>query len=228
MMHDLTIVAAFLAGFAGGVHCAAMCGPLVGIASGTLRESAGRSRWIAHALAYNAGRIATYTIAGVLVGTLGAGGLALRGGPLMQHIMLAVMGLALIVIAASVAGVVPLARAIEGAGALAWRRIQPYSRWFLPADTPVRAFGLGLVWGWLPCGLVYVALIAALATADPVRGALMMAAFGAGTLPNLLALTVWFRSVPRLVRWRPARALVAVVIAGVGVMGIAAALGGGH
>jgi hypothetical protein len=76
--------------------------------------------------------------------------------------------------------------------------------------------------------MVYVALIASLATADPLHGALVMAAFGAGTLPNLLAIAVWFRNVPRLAKGRLARALIAVVIAGVGVVGIARAVQPAH
>ena len=227
-IHELTIAAAFLAGLAGGVHCAAMCGPLVSIVSGRCREGEKRGGWLAHALAYNAGRIASYVVAGAITGAVGAAGLALRGDPLTQQALLAMMGLALLVIAFSVAGCAPLTRALEGVGALAWRRIEPYSRSFLPANTPARAFGLGLVWGWLPCGMVYVALLAALASADPLHGASVMAAFGAGTLPSLLALSAWFRSVPRLARGRWTRSLVAAVIAGVGVAGIAAALGGGH
>jgi hypothetical protein len=218
----------FLAGLAGGVHCAAMCGPLVSIVGGPRPESPNRWQWLAHALAYNAGRISTYVLAGALTGAAGAAGLALRGEPLTQQFLLATMSVALIVIAACIAGVTPLVRAIEGAGAVAWRRIQPYSRWFLPANTPARAFGLGLVWGWLPCGMVYVALIASLATADPLHGALVMAAFGAGTLPNLLAIAAWFRNVPRLAKGRLARALIAVVIAGVGVVGIARAVQPAH
>ena len=227
-MHELTLAAVFLAGLAGGVHCAAMCGPLVSIVGGPRPESPNRWQWLAHALAYNAGRISTYVLAGALTGAVGAAGLALRGEPLTQQILLAAMSVALIVIAACIAGVMPLVRAIEGAGAVAWRRIQPYSRWFLPANTPARAFGLGLVWGWLPCGMVYVALIASLATADPLHGAMVMAAFGAGTLPNLLAIAAWFRNVPRLAKGRLARALIAVVIAGVGVVGIARAVQPAH
>jgi hypothetical protein len=205
-----------------------MCGPLVSIVGGPRPESPNRWQWLAHALAYNAGRISTYVLAGALTGAAGAAGLALRGEPLTQQFLLATMSVALIVIAACIAGVTPLVRAIEGAGAVAWRRIQPYSRWFLPANTPARAFGLGLVWGWLPCGMVYVALIASLATADPLHGALVMAAFGAGTLPNLLAIAAWFRNVPRLAKGRLARALIAVVIAGVGVVGIARAVQPAH
>jgi sulfite exporter TauE/SafE len=218
------LVAPFLAGLMGGVHCAAMCGPLVGIACGTHAKRLHLWQWLRHALAYNAGRISTYVAAGVLTGGIGASGLALRGEPLTQQVLLAVMGVSLIVLAAYLGGVAPIVRGLEMAGAAAWRRLQPYSRRFLPADTPARAFGLGLIFGWLPCGMVYVALLAALATADPLHGALVMAAFGVGTLPNLLAISAWFKHVVGLARGRLARSLAAVLIAGIGIVGIAKAV----
>jgi sulfite exporter TauE/SafE len=219
----LTLAAAFLAGLAGGAHCAAMCGPLVGIAC-RARDGVSGGEWLRHALAYNAGRIASYAIAGAVTGAVGAGGLALRGEPLTQQLVLAAMSVSLIVLAAYVAGAAPLMRAIEAAGAVAWRRIGPVSRRFLPASTPARAFGLGLVFGWLPCGMVYVALIAALATAHPLHGALVMAAFGLGTLPNLLAISAWFRYAATRARGRVARVLAAAVIAAVGIVGLAKAV----
>lgn len=222
-----TLAAVFLAGLAGGAHCAAMCGPLVGIACRARGDGGGGRRWLRHALAYNAGRIATYGIAGAITGAVGAGGLALRGEPLTQQTLLAVMSVSLIVLAAYLAGVAPLVRGIEAAGAVAWRRIAPHSRRFLPASTPARAFGLGLVFGWLPCGMVYVALIAALATAHPLHGALVMTAFGLGTLPNLLAIAAWYRYAAAWAKGRAARALVAAVIAGVGIFGLAKAVGPG-
>ena len=112
-----TLGAAFLAGLAGGAHCAAMCGPLVGIAC-RARDGASGAQWLRHALAYNAGRIASYAIAGAVTGAVGAGGLALRGEPLTQQLMLAAMSVSLIVLAAYVAGVAPLVRGIEAAGAV--------------------------------------------------------------------------------------------------------------
>ena len=199
------LTAAFLAGLAGGVHCAAMCGPIVGIACGARGAGAGKGRWLRHALAYNSGRIASYAAAGAITGAVGAGGLALRGEPLTQQVMLGIMSLSLIVLAAYVAGIAPFVRRIEAAGAVAWRRIEPHSRRFLPARTPARAFGLGMVFGWLPCGMVYIALVAALATADPLHGALVMTAFGLGTLPNLLAISAWLRYAAARARGRFAR-----------------------
>lgn len=217
---ETVIASAFVAGLAGGAHCAAMCGGLVGAACGRHAGGASRSAWWGRALAYNAGRIASYTAAGALAGGLGAAGLSLRGTPLTQQALLATMSLSLVLFALYLAGVAPFVRAIESAGAVLWRRIQPHSRRFLPADSMPRAFGLGVVWGWLPCGMVYAALIAALATAEPLHGALVMAAFGLGTLPNLLAIGAWFGFVVRLARARAARIACAVLIAGVGAFGL--------
>ncbi|MGW8182838.1 MAG: sulfite exporter TauE/SafE family protein, partial [Burkholderiales bacterium] len=80
--------------------------------------------------------------------------------------------------------------------------------------------GLGLVWGWLPCGMVYAALVASLATADIRHGALLMLAFGLGTLPNLLAIGASFGYITRMARSRVARTAFAVLIAGIGVFGM--------
>lgn len=216
---QLSLAAAFLAGLSGGVHCAAMCGPLIGIACGPCARARGRE-WLRHALAYNAGRIATYMIAGMVTGAIGAAGIALRGAPLSQQALLGVMSFSLILFAAYVAGFIPFVRGIERAGAAIWRRVGPGAGWFLPASTPGRAFGLGLVFGWLPCGMVYVALIAALTVADPLHGAMVMAAFGLGTLPNVLAISAWFKYVAAAAKGRLARAFVAAVFAAVGVLGI--------
>ena len=216
---QLSLAAAFLAGLAGGVHCAAMCGPLIGIACGPCKRGRGRE-WLRHALAYNAGRIATYAIAGAVTGAVGGVGLALRGAPLTQQALLVAMSASLILLAVYVAGFTPFARGIERAGAAVWRRVSPGAGRFLPADTPRRAFGLGLVFGWLPCGMVYMVLIAALATADPLQGAMVMTAFGLGTLPNVLAISAWFKYFVTGSKGRLARILIATVIAAVGVAGI--------
>lgn len=213
---ELIVSSAFIAGLMGGVHCTAMCGGIVGAACGGKRGGAA----IRFALAYNAGRIASYTVAGALVGALGQAGLWLRGGALVQQLLLAAAGGALIALALYLAGVAPFMRAVESAGSLAWRRIQPYSRWFLPVDSVPRALGLGALWGWLPCGMVYAVLLSALATGDALHGALVMFAFGVGTLPNLLALSLFFDRLGKWGRARPVRIAAGVLIAGFGVLGI--------
>jgi hypothetical protein len=206
---------AFVAGLLGGVHCAAMCGGLVGAACGSRRE-----RILRYALGYNLGRIASYTVAGALAGAFGQAGLWLRGGPLAQQAMLVLASLALLALGLYLAGVSPVMRAVENAGSVLWRVLQPYSRWFLPVDSMPRALGLGALWGWLPCGMVYAVLLTALATADPLHGALVMLAFGIGTLPNLLAIALLFERMSTWRRARPVRVVGGTLIAVFGVLGI--------
>jgi sulfite exporter TauE/SafE len=217
---EALLASAFVAGLAGGAHCAAMCGGLAGIACGRKSEGTGRGVWWSRALAYNAGRIASYAAAGALAGGFGAAGLALRATPLTHQALLAAMSLSMILFALYLAGFTPFVRAIETAGGTLWRHIQPHSRRFLPADSAPRAFGLGVLWGWLPCGMVYAALIAALATANPLHGGMVMAAFGLGTLPNLLAVGAWLGYVAKLAKARGPRLIGAALIAAVGVFGM--------
>jgi sulfite exporter TauE/SafE len=209
--------AAFVAGLAGGAHCAAMCGSIVGAVS---RVGAGAgARWRI-ALAYNAGRIASYGIAGLLAGALGQAGLMWRGGAAAQHLLLALGGAALIVLALYLAGIAPFMRAVESVGAAVWRRIQPWSRHLLPVDTVPRALGLGALWGWLPCGMVYAVLLTALAAGSAAGGALIMLAFGAGTLPNLLSFNLLFDRLARWRRLRPVRVAGSLLIGAFGAAGL--------
>jgi sulfite exporter TauE/SafE len=215
---EAMIVAAFAAGALGGVHCAAMCGGLVGMACRASGDGAA-PRW-RYALAYNGGRILSYAVAGAIAGALGQAGLLVRGDALAQKLFLVIASLALVVLALHLAGFASVTRAAEAAGSLVWRQVKPFSGWFLPVNSAPRAFGLGMVWGWLPCGMVYAALLPALATGNAWQGALVMLAFGVGTLPNLLALALAFE---RLQRWTANRALryaVSASIAGLGAFGL--------
>ena len=221
---ELVVTSAFIAGLMGGAHCAAMCGGIVGIVSRPHAGSEPIPRQWRYALAYNGGRIFSYAVAGFLAGALGQGGLWLRGGPLAQQVMLFFAGVTLLLLALYVAGVTPVARGIEAAGAVVWRRVQPYSRWFLPADSVPRALGLGAIWGWLPCGMVYALLLTAMATADARQGALVMFAFGLGTLPNLMAISLLFGQVRKLSALRPLRIASGAVIGGLGMFGILKAM----
>ena len=189
--------AAFMAGLAGGLHCAAMCGSLIGVATLHTRKQGGRFRW-GLALSYNVGRITSYAVAGALAGFAGNAGLMLRGAPWMHHVLMSIAAGTLILISLYLMGFSRAVQGLEGAGVIVWRAIQPYSRHFLPADTLPRALGLGAVWGWLPCGMVYAVLLAAIASADPLEGGIIMLAFGLGTLPNVIGVMLLYQ---RLTGW---------------------------
>ena len=77
---------------------------------------------------------------------------------------------------------------IEYAGQLIWKLLEPIARKFIPVQSPWQALAAGLLWGWIPCGLVYTALLWALAAHSATQGAFIMASFGLGTLPVMLGI----------------------------------------
>ena len=215
------LAALFAAGLASGVHCVAMCGGIVAAFDSQrvipIRHAGPGALWT-HRLCFNAGRISTYAAAGALAGIAGGAAYAAAALPaqaawqIAASVLLILIGLHL----ASAGGKMGrLLGALEPLGAPLWRRVQPVAARLLRPATPLRAYAAGLAWGWLPCAMVYAALVAAAAAGDALRGAAAMAAFGAGTLPFLLA-AGWFAA--RLRAWRYTAA---AAIAGFGIYGLA-------
>jgi uncharacterized protein len=184
-MPELSLISAFLVGLLGGGHCVGMCGGIV--AAVTLSLPGQRSR-APYLLAYNSGRIASYALAGVLAGLIGASGFFLHHVLPVEKLLYALASLMLVVLGLYLAGLWQGVLVLERIGGVVWKRVQPLSQKLLPLRSAPQAFALGLVWGWLPCGLVYSVLVVALATGSGARGGLLMLAFGLGTLPTLLAM----------------------------------------
>jgi sulfite exporter TauE/SafE len=194
---EVALAAAFVGGFAGGVHCAGMCGGIVHALCGAPQGRAG-GRHLQYLLAYNAGRIASYTAAGALCGAIGQAGMLTRAAPVLQPVLFALASLMLVALGLYLAGVMPMMARIESVGGWLWRRIQPWTRRLLPVISLPRALGLGALWGWLPCGMVYAVLLTALALGNWWQGAAVMLAFGFGTLPNLLGIGLLWKQAGRL------------------------------
>lgn len=189
----LVLLAALLGGLLGGLHCAAMCG---GIATGFSALSPGGG-WL-QAVQVNLGRVGGYVLAGGIVGGFGGGLLQLwRIDALALGLRMAV-GLVLVLVALRLLGHAGRLNFLPSAGARFWRLLQPLQRRLLPADRAWRRIALGMLWGWLPCGLSMSLLTAAWLQASAQNGALTMLAFGLGTLPMMIPLT-W--SGARLGRW---------------------------
>jgi len=189
-MSETAWIAALLLALAGGGHCAGMCGGIVGALS---LSPGNRSRPVTFTLAYHAGRAFSYMLAGAIAGALGQTGLALRGTLGVQQVLFGVASLALLGAGLYVAGYAPFVRQVEAAGSVLWRRVEPWSRTLIPATTPARAGVVGMLWGWLPCGMVYGALLLALGSGSVTSGVLTMGAFVLGTLPSLLAVGLFAR-----------------------------------
>ena len=210
----------FLVGLLSGVHCAGMCGGLVGAFSMSLPRQ--RATWPLH-LAYNGGRITSYAIAGLIAGAAGGIGLLLNDVLPVQLVLYVAANLMLVALGLHLAGVKRLLSPVEALGAKLWRAISPLGRHLLPAHNAGKAYRLGLVWGWLPCGLVYSVLATAIFTGDAFSGAAIMLAFGLGTLPNLLLAGVFWRRLRAFAARRAVRVGAGALVLGLGLAGLARA-----
>ncbi len=190
MAAEATLVSALLVGLLGSTHCLGMCGGIVGALTLGLKADVRRSplRLFPYLLAYNAGRIASYAVAGAAVGYLSAQILRIAPPDQARLIAKLVSGGFMLLLGCYLAGWWPALTALEKLGGKLWTRIEPFGRKLLPVNHPLKALGLGLLWGWLPCGMVYAALAWALTAGNATDGALLMVAFGLGTLPMLFAL----------------------------------------
>jgi len=216
-MAEFSIIAVFFVGLLGGVHCLGMCGSIVGILTAQLPEDG--ARWPFH-LAYNGGRIASYTLAGLLAGAIGQAGLLLRDVVPVQHLLFALSSLMLVALGLYLAGIWSMVRRIEQAGSVLWQHIQPLARALFPVVSPWRALLLGALWGWLPCGLVYSVLVTALASGHAQSGALIMLVFGLGTLPNLLAIGLFWERCRHWVQSPGVRLFAGLIVMAFGVYGL--------
>lgn len=224
-MPDSGFLAVFLVGLLGGVHCAGMCGGIVSALS--LQVPGNRPAWGIH-LAYNLGRIASYAVAGAVMGALGSLGLLLNGWLPVQMTLYVVANLMMVALGLYLTGLTQTLAFTERAGQWLWRRVQPATRRFLPVRGVAQAFPLGLLWGWLPCGLVYSVLTMTLLTGSAARGALTMLAFGLGTLPNMLLAGLLLARFRGVIQGRALRLASGLIVLAFGAWGLfnATLLGG--
>ena len=215
MEDQLTYTSAFLLGFVSStMHCIGMCGGIIGALSLSLPADvrAHKSRLLLFITTYNIGRIASYSIAGVIAGAIGAGALVSSGFD-HGHVVLQYIGVAMMVaIGLYLAGWVPQLAIVEKIGVPVWRKLEPIGRRLLPVTSLPQALGYGLIWGWLPCGLVYFSLLYALSSGDAIKGGFTMLAFGLGTLPALLATGFMTSLLTRFARSKRARQIVGLLI----------------
>jgi sulfite exporter TauE/SafE len=232
-MNLVALVPVFVVGLLGSVHCAGMCGGIVGalsVAPGVgrvvpIKVVAARAP-LANVLAYNTGRIGSYMLAGALAGGLAQGAHALTRLPALQagaywlaNLMLAALGLYLMDAWRG------LAR-LERGGQVVWRGVKPLLRTIGPLDGPGRMLAAGAVWGWLPCGMVYSVLVTAMLSGGVASGALVMLAFGLGTLPMLLGLGLAGARLRGALARPRVRHACGVLVLGFGLLGLARAADG--
>jgi hypothetical protein len=217
---DISFPVAFVVGVLSTIHCVGMCGGVMGALSFALPVEV-RHRLPQQAgflLAYNAGRVASYGLAGAVAGGLGLTVVRSSGSLESASVLRGLAGLLMLLAGLHLAGWMPAVARLEGLGVPLWRRMEPYARRLIPVRTPWRAALYGAVWGWLPCGLVYTMLGVAAGQAAIAAGALTMVAFGLGTVPALFATGLF---AGRLYRFRRQPLLQRVGGAAVALLGLA-------
>ena len=215
-MNDLSLVTAFLAGLLGGAHCVGMCGGIVAAMS----LQGGRRQPVSFHLGYNAGRLASYVVAGALAGLVGSAAFLSDRLLPVQTALFVLAQLVLILMGLYLAGLSRAVLWLERAGGALWQRLQPRFGRLLPITSFNGALTAGLLWGWLPCGLVYSVLVTALASGGTASGALLMLAFGLGTLPNLLAMGWAADRLRALAANRTVKLIAGLTVAGFGLWGL--------
>jgi uncharacterized protein len=225
--------AAFLVGLAGGVHCVAMCGGIVAALNLRRRRPASgraqperppaerRTSSLPHQLAYSAGRMTSYTAAGAVAGGLGGLGLLYQDALPVRILLLVIANTVIILLGLYLAGLGTGVLLLERVGHLLWRLLARTGARLAPADSLSGAFVMGVLWGWIPCGLVYSVLATALLAGSAAGGSAVMAAFGLGTLPNLLAAGLAAETLNRLVRRPRVRLAAGLAVVALGLLGLA-------
>ncbi|MCP4286010.1 MAG: sulfite exporter TauE/SafE family protein [Gammaproteobacteria bacterium] len=186
---DFSLPLAFTVGLLSALHCVGMCGGIVGALSYGLppdiRQST--SQFSLYLLIYSSGRVLSYALAGALMGSVGRRLLEILGPGQGHRWLQWAAALIVILIGLHIAGWLPRLARVERIGVPLWKKLEPLGRSLMPVNSLPRALGYGLVWGWLPCGLVYTMLLSTASRVGPMEGALYMLAFGIGTLPAVLA-----------------------------------------
>jgi len=207
-----SLLAAFVVGIAGGAHCLLMCG---GISAAIVSGRQG-APVLPQALAAQLGRVFSYALAGGLVAWLSGTVLGAMANPRSHQVAMLLLGFAWMAMALKLAGWWRPSSANSGLGLRFWRLLQPLARRVWPIRNPARAFAAGALWGWLPCGLSYSMLLVAAATADVGQAALVMLAFGLGTVPTLLLPALTAARLQRMAITPRLRQIAAVLMIGFG------------
>lgn len=187
MHQEINLIAGLLIGLLGAVHCVRMCSGIVALL--TRRQPSAHSRpplLLPYLIYYNLGRLFSYAVAGLLAGALGTqllNTLPLEHGTAISQMVTSAF---LIAIGLYITGWWRGLTKLETLGYKLWTKLELYGRRLLPVKKSIQALAVGAIWGWLPCGLVYSALVWSLASGSALKGAAFMAVFGVGTLPALL------------------------------------------
>jgi hypothetical protein len=191
-----------------------MCGGIIGALSLSLPVKIRNSKpkLFTFVLSYNVGRLISYSIAGLVAGAVGTSVLQSTGFD-QGHTILRIIGITMMIaIGLYLTGWMPQLASVEKMGIPIWKHLEPIGRKLVPVASIPKALAYGLIWGWLPCGLVYFVLIWALTAGDAINGALIMLSFGLGTLPTLITAGFMTSWITRFAHSTRARQIVGLLI----------------
>lgn len=211
MNQEITFLTLFLLGFFGGTHCIGMCG---GLSSAFALQLPPHLNRIGLIVLLNLGRISSYVVIGLLVGLVGQVGISLDDTRAVQNGLYIAANILLLLLGLYLAGISTAVTKIEGIGKPIWKRLNPLLNKLLPIKSVPACFGVGVLWGWLPCGLVYSASLYALGSGNALHGGLYMLAFALGTLPNLLAMGIFAAQLKTFLQKRMVRLCAGLLVAG--------------
>jgi uncharacterized protein len=213
-----SFLVAFLMGLFSSMHCIGMCGSIIGTLTLSLSTEIRNNKklLLPFVFNYNFGRISSYTIAGAITGIVEAL-VTMHLGETHGHRILQLLSAAVMASAGLyIAGWFPRFAYIEKAGMPIWKKLEPYGRKLIPVRNRTQAYLFGMVWGWLPCGLVYAALALAATAGDVTKSALTMLAFGLGTLPAVMGVGIMtgiLTKLSRMQRFKEAIGLFMIALA---------------
>jgi sulfite exporter TauE/SafE len=199
-----------------------MCGSIIGTLTLSLKPEIRNNKksLFQFVLNYNIGRIFSYATAGGLVG-LAQMLITLPFAAEYGHRMLQLFS-AFIVMSAGfyIGGWFPRFAYIEKSGVHLWRIIEPYGRRLIPVKTRLQALLFGMVWGWLPCGLVYTALALAATTGNILNSAMTMLAFGLGTLPAIVGAGIMTGTLAKLAGTQRFKQFIGLILVMIGLIAV--------
>lgn len=217
------LIAALLAGLLGGLHCATMCGAWIALGDTAAVPLLPARRLVQLKAATQAGRLATYTVLGAALGAAGGAAFALSWAPVQRLLYLAANAM-LLLLALSLAFDRKPYAIVERSGLLVFRRFAPALGRLVGAPAVAPRFAMGMLWALTPCALVYGVLPLALFAGGPAEGAMVMLAFGLGTLPNVVAAGYALSRLRGLLRRDRARTAAACIVVAFAAAGLYRAL----
>jgi sulfite exporter TauE/SafE len=207
-----------------------MCGGIAGALTFSLPQDIRnhRLKLATYILTYNLGRITIYAVVGAIVGALGSNLLDWIS-PRYGHFILQLLAATLMILMGLyLAGWFPRLTVIERLGKPLWARLEPVGKRLIPVHSHLHAYFFGLIWGWLPCGLVYTTLAWSTTSGSALDGALLMSAFGLGTLPSVMAAGIVTGIIARISKLPYVRMAAGIIIILIALVTLYVSLGYSH